>query len=308
MKQNVLKAFSEAGLPDAYIQALTVDFEWFEKFGIDTTNRWAHFIAQCGHESGSFSRFEENLNYRAHTLMRVWPHRFPTLSAAKQYGVVSGMSKDDRTARNTKLANKVYGGRMGNDHPNDGYRYRGRGPIQLTGSNNYAAAGAYMGLDLIGDPDIVTADPFIGLAVAAWFFCTRTYKGKTCAEWADANSVAYVTRAINGGKHGLADRKSRTDKATAWLNASAPKAVYVPPRPRHTIRVGSRSTDVKYLQRMLIDMGYARFSVTNYFGPKTVKAIKAFQTANGLTPDAIVGPVTWGVLQLRYELHRELTV
>lgn len=303
MKERVIQLGEYFGMSPEYTAAIEDDFDWFERFGINTEKRWAHFLAQCAHESGGFSLFEENLNYRPKTLMRVWPRRFPTLGVAKRYGIASGMSVVEKYDRNVALANKVYGGRMGNDRPSDGWRYRGRGPIQLTGCSNYTAAGARLGLDLVGDPDMVCEDPFTGLAVAAWFFCTRTYKGKTCAQWADSNSVAYVTRAINGGKHGLADRQNKTSKAIAILQSGNTLEI---PTNLPLVRKGSKCTAVKYLQRCLVDMGYAKFSPTNYFGAKTAKAVIAFQRDNGLKPDAIVGKSTWACLQVRHELHCEL--
>ena len=125
--------------------------------GIETPNEMASFLCQFGHETAGFTRFEENLNYSASRLMKVWPRRFPDIQVASLYA-----------HRPELLAEKVYGNRMGNDTPGDGWRYRGRGP-QLTGKNNYRKAGNLVGLDLLADPDRML-EPAAGVKVAcvAW--------------------------------------------------------------------------------------------------------------------------------------------
>lgn len=120
--------------------------ETFARFDITTPLRQAAFIGQCGHECGNFKILEENLNYRSETLVKLWPKRFPTIEVANEY------------ARNPrKIANKVYSSRMGNrdEASGDGYRFRGRGCIQLTGSTNYFQAGKALGVDFWANPDLV---------------------------------------------------------------------------------------------------------------------------------------------------------
>lgn len=161
------------------------------KWEINTPERVATFVGQLAHESCQFTRLEENLSYSAERLMAVWPKRFPTRDSTKGY------------ARNPEaLANRVYALRMGNgaESSGDGWRYRGRGPIQLTGRDNYVDATAVVGVDLIQMPQRMF-EPTIGLAAAAWYWKTRG-----CNELADDENHAGITRKINGGTIGLEDR------------------------------------------------------------------------------------------------------
>lgn len=178
--------------------------ETFLRFNILTPNAQSAFIGQCGHECGNFRILEENLNYRAATLMRLWPKRFPTLEIANQY---AGQPK--------RIANKVYADRMGNrdEASGDGYRFRGRGCIQLTGHSNYYHAGQALGVDFVMNPDWV-ATPKYAAMTAGWFW--STHKVNDPANAGDHNRV---TRIINGGTIGLEDRIAHTTQALALLTA-----------------------------------------------------------------------------------------
>ena len=179
--------------------------ETFQRFGILTPRQQAAFIGQCGHECGNFRILEENLNYRAETLMKVWPKRFPTLEIANQY------------ARNPKkIANKVYADRMGNrdEASGDGYRFRGRGCIQLTGSANYYHAGQALGVDLIMQPELVATPQYAALT-AGFFWHTQKLNAL-----ADAGNNLAITKKINGGTLGLNDRILHTNQALALLDGS----------------------------------------------------------------------------------------
>lgn len=162
---------------------------------INTPNRLAHWLGQLATESMGFRRMVENLSYSAERLCQVWPSRFPTLKAAQPY------------ARNPeKLAEKVYGNRLGN-HPGEGYRFRGRGLIQTTGRDNYQRYGDLAGVDLIAHPDLA-AEPFTAAHIAAAFWSTHGLNAL-----ADADDIEAITRKINGGLNGLADRKAAVAKA-----------------------------------------------------------------------------------------------
>lgn len=176
--------------------------ETFQRFEILTPRQQAAFIGQCGHECGNFKMLEENLNYRAETLMKLWPKRFPTLDFAKQF---------ERNPK--KIANSVYANRMGNrdEASGDGYRFRGRGCIQLTGSANYYHAGKALGVDFIMDPDLVATPQYA--ALTAGFFW-NTQKLNPIAE--SGNNLA-LTKKINGGTIGLNDRILHTNQALALL-------------------------------------------------------------------------------------------
>jgi len=182
-------------LPQAKVAKLEMFIEGFNEtfdtFEMNTPERQAMFLAQTAHESGSFNFVEENLNYKAATLSRIWPSRFPPEVAA-EYG-----------GKPEKIANKAYGGRMGNgpEATGEGYKYRGRGIIQLTGKDNYRACGNALGKDLVAEPDLVAQNPYAVLS-AGWFWDTRKLN-----QWCDKCDVLTVTKKINGGTIGLEDRK-----------------------------------------------------------------------------------------------------
>jgi putative chitinase len=175
----------------------------FQRFNILTPIQQASFIGQCGHECGQFKVLEENLNYRAETLMKLWSKRFPTLEIANQY------------ARNPKkIANMVYSNRMGNrdEASGDGYRFRGRGCIQLTGHANYFHAGQACGQDFVMEPDLVATPQFAAMT-AGWFWDTHRLN-----QFADARNYTLMTKKINGGTIGLDDRVKHIDMALAVLS------------------------------------------------------------------------------------------
>lgn len=171
------------------------------RFNINTAARKAAFIAQISHESGRFSRIEENLNYSAAGLLKIFPRHF-TADQAASYA-----------RKPQAIANRVYAGRMGNgaEVSGDGWRYRGRGLIQITGLNNYAACGNATGLSLVANPDLL-----LGLAAAAmsaaWFWSSNG-----CNEIADRGDFAGITKRINGGLIGAADRVALFNQATEAL-------------------------------------------------------------------------------------------
>jgi len=174
----------------------------FERFDISSNLRKAAFIGQCGHECGNFKVLEENLNYRAEALQKLWPKRFDS-------------TKAQACARNPKLiANTVYSNRMGNrdEASGDGYRFRGRGCIQLTGSANYHHAGKALGVDFIMEPDLV-AIPMYAALTAGWFWDTHKLN-----QYADTQDYKTMTKKINGGFIGLEDRIKHITHALQVLN------------------------------------------------------------------------------------------
>jgi len=178
--------------------------ETFARFGINSPNQQAAFIGQCGHECGNFKVLEENLNYRAATLMKLWPKRFPTQEVANAY------EKNPK-----KIANMVYASRMGNrdESSGDGYRFRGRGCIQLTGHANYFHAGKALGVDFVMQPDLV-ATPKYAAMTAGWYWDTHKLN-----EIADRGDWTQLTKKINGGTIGLEDRIKHTNEALAVLQS-----------------------------------------------------------------------------------------
>jgi putative chitinase len=178
-------------IPDSVISQIP---ETATKFGIDTPLRLAHFLAQCGHESGGFKATQENLNYSASGLKGIFGKYFKEAGLAEQY------------QRNPqKIASRVYGGRMGNgpESTGDGFKFRGRGYIQLTGKDNYTAFGRAINEDLTVNPDKVATH--YALLSAAWFF-TKNGLHKMADGGATDAVVTQITKRVNGGTIGLPDR------------------------------------------------------------------------------------------------------
>lgn len=164
------------------------------KFGITTPLRLAHFLAQCGHESGGFKAVQENLNYGAKGLRGIFAKYFPTDAKALEY-----------ERKPEKIANLVYGNRMGNgaEATGEGYKFRGRGYIQLTGKENYSRFDKTVDEDIVSNPDLVATK--YPLASAAFFFQSNGLWA-ICDRGADDATVTSVTKRVNGGTIGLADR------------------------------------------------------------------------------------------------------
>jgi putative chitinase len=173
------------------------------EYDIWTPERVAHFMAQTAHESGSYSTLKENLNYRAETMRKVFPKYFPTQALAE-----SCVGHPD------KLANKVYGNRMGNgdEASGDGYRFCGRGLIQLTGKSNYTAFAESIEMDVNDVPDYL--ETFEGAVQGACWY----WEANNLNRYADENDIVTLTKRINGGTIGLDDRKLRHEKAVKILS------------------------------------------------------------------------------------------
>jgi putative chitinase len=178
-------------IPDAVIAMIP---DTAAKFQINTPLRLSHFLAQCGHESGGFKATQENLNYSAKGLAGIFKKYFPTEAAAASYA-----------RQPQKIASKVYGGRMGNgpESSGEGYKFRGRGYIQLTGKENYTAFGKSIGEDMTINPDVVASK--YALLSAAWFFSKNGLHKMADGGATDA-VVTSITKRVNGGTIGLADR------------------------------------------------------------------------------------------------------
>ena len=166
--------------------------------GINTKERVCMFLAQCGHESAGFTIFNENLNYSAKGLRGVFGKYFPTDALANQYA-----------RQPEKIANKVYANRMGNgpESSGDGWKYRGFGFIQLTGKSNYEAFSKDMGIDIVSNPENIRQDLSLAIKTAVWFW-DKNNLNKYC----DNNDFIGLTKRINGGTNGLADRQDKFNK------------------------------------------------------------------------------------------------
>ncbi len=190
------------------LSAMKIDQKWLdpiiatcERFDINTPDRIAGFLSQVAHESAGFTALSENLNYSAEALCRVWPSRF-NADNCQEY------------ARNPeKIANKAYGSRMGNgdEASGDGWTYRGRGAIQLTGRDNYQRFSDDVGVDVVNNPDLVS-QPDMAAMSAGWFWSKNGLNAL-----ADAKDIVGMTKRINGGTHGLDDRQARYSVALSAL-------------------------------------------------------------------------------------------
>jgi putative chitinase len=194
---------------ESQLLALGIEGKWFEplqetfeKYQINTPKRQAAFLGQCMHESNNFKTLTENLNYSAQGLMATWPRRFPNMEFANQYH-----------RQPEKIANRVYGGRMGNgpEETGEGWRYRGRGLKQLTGKENYERCGSGLGVDLVSNPDLLL-DPKYAALSAGWFWGQNKLN-----DLADSGDIETMTRRINGGLIGLDARKAAVAKVESIL-------------------------------------------------------------------------------------------
>ena len=191
-----------------------------EKFQINTDKRVAAFLAQCAHESGGFTMLTENLNYRASTMAACWPNRFAVMGPDKKpvkdaKGALTPNAFATALEKKPEaIANTVYSNRMGNStiESGDGWKYRGRGLKQLTGKDNYTRCGAGIGVDLVSDPDKLLEPTYAALS-ASWF-----WESNHCGDFIDKDDFVGLTKKINGGTIGLADREARYKKCLASMN------------------------------------------------------------------------------------------
>lgn len=229
----------------------------FLEFGIaQTPSRLHFFLAQIGHESGGLSIVEEGMSYSAERMMQVWPRRFPTLASAEPY------------ARNPeKLGNFVYANRLGNGAAatGDGFRYRGRGYIQITGKDGYRQVGTRAGLDLVTNPDrAATPDEALRVACAFW-------RWKDLNTLCDTGDFIKVTKRINGGTVGLPDRQ-------AWLD-KVRRVLAEPPATQPDAET------VRAIQRALRARGFTGIGAADgLWGPRTAAAVQQFRLNNGMGP------------------------
>jgi len=190
------------------------------EFEINTPQRVAAFLAQTSHESGGYTMLSENLNYKAATLAACWPNRFATLGPDKkpkkdEKGKMIPTAVANSIAGKPELiANLVYSARMGNGpaESGEGWKFRGRGLKQLTGKDNYARCGRDLGIDIVGNPDLLL-EPTYAARSAGWFWRTNSL-----STFADKGDLEGMTKKINGGLIGYAERKAKYDKILAAMN------------------------------------------------------------------------------------------
>ena len=262
--------------------------DMFEKYDINTTNRIAGFMAQCGHESADFKTLEENLNYSEKSLNTVFGRYF---GAGKRNAA-------EYARKPEKIANYVYqdefrskGGAMGNVNAGDGWKFRGRGIKQLTGRNNYTAFAKTIGMTA------EEAAAYLETKKGAFESACWFWKTNGIARYADNDDIVGMSKRINGGTIGLDDRKTRYSKAKSILatgsSSNAHKPVQVE-NSKHTspnmsdtiLKKGSHGPEVEKMQKAL------GIPADGIFGIGTAATLKNWQRANGLTPDGVAGPNT----------------
>jgi putative chitinase len=253
--------------------------EMLPKYGITTDKRIAGFISQCAHESMDFRVLQENLNYKEATLLKVFPRYFgPGKENAAEYA-----------GKPEKIANYVYmdkhrskGGALGNVKDGDGWLFSGKGLKQVTGRANTTAFGKTVGMTAEEAAAYLLTKKG-ALESALWFWGSRNLN-----EVADTGDQVRLTKIINGGDIGLADRQARYARAMAALGGKVSAQInsQITDAVTQILRRGSKGDDVKRMQAKL------GLSADGDFGPGTEAALKKWQAANGLTADGVAGPNT----------------
>ena len=261
-------------------------YEVLPMYEITTERRVAHFLSQCAHESANFKRLEENLNYSAKALRAVF---------GRYFGDPPKRDADEYHRQPEMIANYVYMDefrkyKMGNIHEGDGWLFRGRGLKQLTGRENYSRFGDSIGMTAEEAAEYVQS--FNGaIQSACWFWDTNNLN-----DIADGDNVKLMTKKINGGSIGLEDRQRRYINAMKVLGM--PFEVHEEDDDDEddilddigVLRRGSRGDGVKMMQEAL------GLDADGVFGRGTERALKLWQTDNGLTPDGVAGPLTMAKL------------
>lgn len=267
------------------VQGIVQNQDLLARYGIDNVKRVAHFIGQIACESAGFTRLEENLNYTTTKRLRtVWPSRFPSDAKAKPF------------VRNPeKLANFVYCNRLGNGKPEsgDGWRYRGSGLKQTTGKANYQAVERETALPVVANPEMLRRFPEALQSACIYWRDNRLNR------FADAGDIKGLTRAVQGGAGGLADRRTFTKRAmeVPW-DQDAVVAIDVAATRRPILKRDAKGELVVYLRQVLSDLGYDVDGPGPTFGPKTEEAVKQFQKSRGIDVDGKVGRDTWAMLDI----------
>jgi putative chitinase len=271
---------------DAYVQGIAAGDPLFARHEITTPMRMAHFLAQALHETGGFRILRENMRYSEQRLLEIF-------GVNRHTAAITPAEAARLAGRPEEIAERVYGlgnprkaRELGNTQPGDGFRYRGNGVLQTTGRGNHRRVGEASGIDLEGNPELATtSEHALKPALQEWT------EGRL-NDAADRNDIGAITRRINGGLNGLADRERWLNKL--WPLLSAAEA------PATAWEAAEEDNQIKWLQRALNDLG-ARptLAVDGRYGPTTRRAVRAFQRAAGIPVDGVAGPVTLEAIKLR---------
>lgn len=259
--------------PAAWFEAMEEILPLWE---INTVKRVAGFISQTAYESADYRSLTENLNYSATRLNQVFP----------KYFIRAGRDARQYHRQPEKIANIVYANRMDNGPTSsgDGWKYRGRGIIQLTGKYNYSKFAQAMNISLAEAVKYVETKKG-ALDSACWYWDSRNLNAA-----ADRGDVSAMTKLINGGYHGLADRKILYNRALKTLSSGGTITETPTGAIHQTVRRGSNGSTVVAVQKAL------KITADGIFGPGTERTLKEWQAKNGLVPDGIAGPNTLGKL------------
>ncbi len=276
-----------------YVQAILSSYGLLKKYEINTPLRIAHFLGQGLIETGFLKYASENLNYSASRLRVIFPKYVRSDEQAKHLH-----------RKPEEIANLVYGGRLGNTEPGDGWRYRGRGFFQLTGRANYRRFGEIAGIDLEGNPDIIEKNLKTSLQVAAAYFAHNNL-----GMYADRNDGAAVSRGVNRGNpdsphraHGEADRVMWTERVLSLFTDPGKILVDEQAAPKPDgLQAGSSGEEVKDLQEKLAQLGYPSGTPDGIFGRKTTQAVILFQHDYGLTATGLVNKETMDAIDQAIE-------
>lgn len=271
---------------DNYLDALRDGGPLFQRHGIDSALRMTHFLAQALHETGGFRVLRENMTYSASRLVQVF-------GVNRHSAAITSAQATQLAGDGERIAERVYGlgnprkaRELGNTRPGDGFLYRGNGVLQTTGRGSHRRMGQACGVDFENDPDLVTA-PEHALKPAL----TEWSDGNLNAA-ADRNDLRTITRRINGGFNGLAEREAWFNRLWPLLKESGDSD--------EAWRAGAQDDRVSQLQADLNDLGAdPRLDVDGRYGPATRRAVREFQAVAGITADGIAGPVTEAAIQTR---------
>lgn len=275
-----------------YLLALQDGAALFQRHGITTGLRMAHFLAQALHETGGFTVLRENMNYSSAARL------FEIFGVNRHSAAITREEAQRLAGRPEDIAERVYGlgnprksRELGNLEPGDGFRYRGNGVLQTTGRLNHRRMGQACGVDLEGRPELVTA-PEHALKPAL-----QEWSDGGLNALADRNDLRGITRRINGGFNGLEDRQLWFDKLWPLLKDQA--------APAEAWAAADADDDVRQLQIALNDLGAdPRLEVDGRYGPATRRAVREFQAVAGLSVDGIAGPLTRAQIEMRLAVTR----
>lgn len=287
-----LNSFAARAHPQ-YREALLGGTGILTKYGIDETPlRFCHFLGQIGNECGRLTILEENMNYRSvERLQAVWPKRFPTRASAASY-----------VGNPKALADKVYGGRLGNDRPGDGYLFRGRGFVQITGRGSYREMGRKLGIPLEQNPDLAF-HPEHALKIACETWASKQQPGeRDMNRLSDANKLEALTYRINGGYTNIEDRRAAFEEAWAiWASGSPPKRTLE----ADVFDRGDRGDRVDELNSRLAELdlfdGITSEPPQHVFTLSTYRAVRKFQEQQRLQPTGVATAETAAALDRALE-------